>query len=518
MKPTLLLLSFGLFFSFLPAQQTFIRAYGDQPFSSSSVFIPNDLVELPTREIFMVAFPGFILKTDTAGKPLWVKRIAKSGATITSTSYPRLAAFTDNNEYYIAGQISADTAFVMKTDSSGALIWAKNFSEKSLYPYCMTTTSDGGVVVGSVFEKPNLSRDPIVIKLDNSGNVEWQKKYENVLGSNSAMSFYEVTTDNSGELIFCGVTNTGTSGFYGPVVVKTSSAGEVLWAKLAGTAVQGNAARKVAILNNGNIRVMINRPETATLFGYMDLDSQGNAISGNAYTATATSECRFEINPVGEMLINIENSAEGIRLAANGSVKFAYTYLQTAISPAFFSQIKPMFNADGSCTFLGAYTYSFFGDWAGVLAKTSAIGETSPGYFSPFTINLVPFPGGSASTTTTVTHTAINNEIAVNLVINDVPAFYDSLFTTFTALDPEKMFDFSVYPNPAGESVVVETEVFATEKSEIFLLDVSGKVVFHDKVFSPEYTIPLSHLPSGIYFIKAICGEKLGFQKLVIRH
>ncbi|MDX2247983.1 MAG: T9SS type A sorting domain-containing protein [Bacteroidia bacterium] len=518
MKKIILSLTlWSVFVSALTAQQTFIRAYGNYPFNPPSSFlIPNDFEELPTGEILIFAFPGYFIKTDTLGKPLWVKKVFRQGAS-PNDSYPREVAFNGINEYFLTGQTSADTSFVAKTDSAGNLLWVKSFSEEDIYPHCLTTTSDGGVVVAFDFQKPNLNYDPLVIKLSNNGTVEWQKKYENILGGSSAMKFYEVAAADNGDLFFCGINNTGSS-FYGPLVVKTNSAGEVLWSKLVGTAVQGNAARKIAILDNGNIRLMINRPETATLFGYLDLDPQGNALSGNAYTTSfSISDCVFNIHPSGEMLITTGNSDQGMGLTANGNVKFAYSYLQI-IAPAFYNQIEPLFNADGSCTFLGAYSYTFFGDWTGILLKTTANGETSAGYFSPITVNKVPFPGASSSVTTTVTETSVNQEIALNLVIDNVTEFYDSLFTTFTAIDPEKKLNFSVYPNPANEKTIVTSEIFAKENTEISLFDLSGKIVFNDTFFSTEYMLSLSTLPSGTYLLRVVSGEKTGIQKLVIRH
>ncbi len=77
--------------------------------------------------------------------------------------------------------------------------------------------------------------------------------------------------------------------------------------------------------------------------------------------------------------------------------------------------------------------------------------------------------------------------------------------------------DFSIYPNPANESLVINAE-FGLETIEIYNL-LGKKVVGirNDAKGMREMTFDVSEFDAGIYFVKLMDGERQSVQKLIIQ-
>ena len=94
-----------------------------------------------------------------------------------------------------------------------------------------------------------------------------------------------------------------------------------------------------------------------------------------------------------------------------------------------------------------------------------------------------------------------------------------SLQISRTALSIEENdnISFNIYPNPANETVWVETNV-SFEKGTIELLNTLGQVVTKHTVNqqSKKYNLDVSNIPSGIYFVKYTTGNKIVTKPLSI--
>jgi lysophospholipase L1-like esterase len=64
---------------------------------------------------------------------------------------------------------------------------------------------------------------------------------------------------------------------------------------------------------------------------------------------------------------------------------------------------------------------------------------------------------------------------------------------------------FSIYPNPATESITIDLENIVFVKGHIVVYDIFGHVVHHQSVANPTggdlLTIPVSHLANGVYLV-----------------
>ncbi len=108
--------------------------------------------------------------------------------------------------------------WVVKLDGSGNVIWDKTIGgESTEYLYSVQQTSDGGYILGGL-SKSGISgekteanigdSDYWVVKLDGSGNIEWQ----NTIGGNKNDRLNSVYQTNDGGYILGGNSDSGISG------------------------------------------------------------------------------------------------------------------------------------------------------------------------------------------------------------------------------------------------------------------------------------------------------------------
>ncbi|MCD4768754.1 MAG: T9SS type A sorting domain-containing protein [Bacteroidales bacterium] len=72
---------------------------------------------------------------------------------------------------------------------------------------------------------------------------------------------------------------------------------------------------------------------------------------------------------------------------------------------------------------------------------------------------------------------------------------------------------FKVFPNPATEMIYIKTSI--NHKLIIEILDISGKCILSDNIFSKEMIIDISILNKGLYIVKLSGNGKIGFTKLL---
>ncbi|MEJ2695449.1 MAG: hypothetical protein P8013_02260 [Candidatus Sulfobium sp.] len=124
----------------------------------------------------------WILKLDPSGNVSWQK-------TYGGSDYDDANAIqqTSDGGYIVAGRTKSfgagdSDAWILKLDTSGDISWQKTYGG-TVYDdaYSVGQTSDGGyLVAGDVESFGAGSSDILVMKLDPSGNISWQKTYGGV--------------------------------------------------------------------------------------------------------------------------------------------------------------------------------------------------------------------------------------------------------------------------------------------------------------------------------------------------
>jgi hypothetical protein len=166
----------------------------------------------------------FLLKTDASGNVIWAK-------TYGGTNWDRAYSVqqTSDGGYIVAGATGSFGAggsdiFLLKTDANGNVIWAKTYGGTSLdEAYSVQQTSDGGYIVAGWTESFGAGGlDIFLIKTDANGNVQWAKTY----GGTDWDRASSVQQTSDGGYIVAGYTWPGAS--YSDVfLVKTDANGNI---------------------------------------------------------------------------------------------------------------------------------------------------------------------------------------------------------------------------------------------------------------------------------------------------
>ncbi|RMF90565.1 MAG: M6 family metalloprotease domain-containing protein [Nitrospinota bacterium] len=165
--------------------------------------------------IVAVEYPSFlILKLDASGNIQWQKAPADNG-NIYPGNHPSAIQQTSDGGYIVAGMTETYATaggywdiWVLKLDASGNIQWQKTYGGGgSDTAFAIQQTADGGYIVAGETDSFSTDYDFWVLKLDTGGNIQWQKTYDGLtfFPDDSARSIQQ-TSD--GGYIVAGITQT----------------------------------------------------------------------------------------------------------------------------------------------------------------------------------------------------------------------------------------------------------------------------------------------------------------------
>ena len=187
----------------------------------------------------------WVFKVDSSGNKLWEKTYGGNG-----DDYVRSVKTTSDGGYILGGYTysfgAGDVdAWILKLDSSGSIQWQKTYgaSDGDVLWYLQTTADGGFILSGLTYSFGG--NQAWIVKLDSSGNVEWEKTY----GGTSSYSAWFIQATSDGGYIAAGDTSPSNFDALDFWVLKLDSSGNIQWQKTYG----GNLAdRALAIQPTGD--------------------------------------------------------------------------------------------------------------------------------------------------------------------------------------------------------------------------------------------------------------------------
>ncbi|HXS36366.1 MAG TPA: T9SS type A sorting domain-containing protein [Flavipsychrobacter sp.] len=196
-------------------------------------------------------YDNWIIKINDTGRMVWSRILGGSGddeaesIIQTRDSGSIFVGFSNSNDRDIVGNHGGYDAWVVKLNDTGGIQWQKSLGGTSDdYGFSIQQTSDNGYIVacitssndGDVSGVYHGDFDYWIVKLTDSGRIEWQKTY----GGTNDDQLYSIQQTKDHGYIAAGFTRStdgdisGNHGDYDYWVLKLNDTGKLLWQKCFG--------------------------------------------------------------------------------------------------------------------------------------------------------------------------------------------------------------------------------------------------------------------------------------------
>ena len=343
-----------------------------------------------------------IIKTDANGELLWQRVVGG-----TSIDYATGMVQVSNGDYFVSGTTESfgsggEDVILIKLDSSGNLLWQKTYGDTGNdFSNGVAIANDGNIVMAGGTGNYGIGQENVyILKVDTSGTILWEKTYGDS-GFEYATSISKV---HDGGFIISGYTNThgDTTGYF----IRTDALGDSIWTKyykLGNASFQpfNRASEMYSIIelknNNQFIAAGIDANTSFENLSFVKLDLNGNLsnyslstyLCDAGYSIVPTSDSGFAICGFSS---NFGTSMLLEKFDLNGQFQWRNEF---GIIPAlrtygFFSYGASVIQSNDS-GFVIAGCSAISGQANIYLVKTNSIGET---YTFP---DLYNSPGGIVS-------------------------------------------------------------------------------------------------------------------------
>jgi hypothetical protein len=249
-----------------------------------------------------------------------------------------------NSGYYICGDMetnSSDRTGLIFTDTSGAILWQKTYRDQiEFYSYAfdMLRNADGTLIIcGMTFNDTTSNEEIELMKTDSAGNLLWVRRIGNQLQDDE---MYTILPDTDGGFFLAGSAinfNFRENDFY---LIKTDSLGIVQWERTYGSNYDESCSK--AIRRNNTLVLAGNSFDTITNefdMALITVDLSGNLLSAETYPISGFESIEdLLLTPDDELVIvanangtttNFEDNTLVAKIDGSGNVLWATTIYGT---------------------------------------------------------------------------------------------------------------------------------------------------------------------------------------------
>lgn len=502
------------------AQDTFYKAYGNtQTYSFNANAICN------------VNGGGYLLAGQrytpaTGSSDVCIMHINDSGAVQWTKTYGGNnddvawdIKQTQDGNFILAGSTKSVSGafdmYVLKIDSAGNTLLSKTIGGGNLdIAYCITPSTDGGFIVAGRTQSFGAGNEEFyLVKLNNLLTVEWSRTIGNT--NPDYAQWAEELNDRS--IIACGYTATLNNG-WDILLVKTDSAGNVLWKKNYGTATDNEYAYVVKptpdggfitagdqiIAGGGSRKSLITKFNAAgsvqwcksfLAIGFSKLN--GVYIDSTGYVFTG-----YVVNngQVDALVVKSDFNGDTLFVKAIGSTT-AFDYSEKIIADAQGGMVIA-----GHTSFTGNYGNDFLLIKADSNANAGCYSNPLTLTVSNVTLTSTNF-GNNGSGTNAVNFTSQELSTAVTDTV-----FCSSILSSLTEYVSESVV--TVFPNPVANELNIAISKTYSKGASYSIYNATGEMVSRGDL-SQQGTIFLNQLSSGIYYIKIVSPHFSDVKRLV---
>ena len=217
--------------------QIWLNAYGNKEFPNHEW--GNDLIELDDGGFMVVGSRdrynlqnenSLIIRTDSNGKIIWEKEIITDGIE-DERAYSINRA--KDGQFIICGLINSLTKpeiyqpNIMKIDGYGNIEWKRTYNAHSMnyHQARANVTNNGDILIsGSSMSKSSMGfkSDAFIYKIDNTGNIIWNKSYGTLDEDDWGWSVFE---KRNGNIVLIGSTKSFNSSLFDAMMITINSDG-----------------------------------------------------------------------------------------------------------------------------------------------------------------------------------------------------------------------------------------------------------------------------------------------------
>lgn len=280
---------------------------------------------------------AYLVRTDSNGNMLW----RKSYGGTSGSDQAWCVWQTAGGEFMVGGRSSSysncGSGLFMKLDANGNVLWCKIYypiggiGSDELEVLSFHPTNDGGYVLGGTYWQGSIGYRVILIKTDDSGNIQWSKSYHGTTLGQWAECVQQ-TTD--GGFIIAG--SCPSAGFSDVYLVKTDSSGDVQWSKAYGGADidEGFSVYQThdkGYVVGGYTRSFGQNPYFGDIY-IIKTDSLGKSCGNDTSVTTLVSPLAIQV-----LTPAIQVSSSGVQVNAPTTVRYG-----THIDPICYNYINGM--------------------------------------------------------------------------------------------------------------------------------------------------------------------------------